>query len=83
MSAKRYFAVLVKLVICAALIGTLAATPASAAKVTKCKGDLTGGPYDSVVVPDNKTCNLGSATLTGNLTVGFSGTLTADDFMFC
>jgi hypothetical protein len=76
MSARRYIALVVKLLVCAALISAVAATPASAAKnVTKCKGELPAGAYDNVLVQDNKTCTLFGATVDGNVTVGHGATL--------
>jgi hypothetical protein len=75
MSVRRHFAVLVKLLTCAALISVVAAAPASAAKVNKCKGDLSLGTYDSMVVPKGKTCSMSGTTVTGNLTVERGATL--------
>jgi hypothetical protein len=75
MSVSRHFALLIKLLICAALLSALAATPASAAIATKCEGELPFGSYDRVVVPRNTTCSVSGATVAGNLTVRRGATL--------
>ena len=77
MSGKGYFTTFAKLLAIASLCCAAAAAPAAAAptKVTKCKGQLAAGSYDSVVVPQNATCSLSGANVAGNVTMERRATL--------
>lgn len=46
------------------------ASPSAIAADFTCAGPASGGTYQNVVVPDNANCNLDSATVSGNVTVG-------------